>query len=112
MRHVVDALYRFKAEEKENLSNFIEIENSEVDSEEAPVVKFTIQSDPISLVGVNGCQATDMLAYVKNLFESLNDKFPCEENIKTLDSLKTAIHWQNERTRDRSFRGVEGTNQK
>jgi len=109
MRYVVNALNKFKKEETGLLSDFIEIENPEDESAVAPIIKFTIQSDPISMVGINGCQVLDMLKYTKNLFESLNEVFPCKENKNTIKAIEKAIHWQNERTKDRSFRGIEET---
>lgn len=74
------------------------------------MVRFTIQSDPISEVGVNGCQVVDMLEYVKCLFQSLNEKFPCRENALTITKIEEAIHWQEARTKDRTRRNVEGKN--
>ena len=88
----------------------IEIDNAEDVHGVPAVVKFTIQSNPISEVGVNGCQAVDMLMYVKCLFESLNDKFPCRENSLTITKIEEAIHWQDARTADRMRRNVEGKN--
>lgn len=107
MRHVEKALLKMST--NRNLP-FIEIENIEDVKGVAPVVKFTIQSDPISEVGVNGCQASDMLEYVKCLFESLNEAFPCNENRLTINNLREAIRLQELRTRDRMSRGVEGQN--
>lgn len=89
---------------------FIEIDNISDVKGVAPIVKFTIQSDPISEVGLNGVQAVDMLEYVKCLFESLNESFPCRENAITITKIEEAIHWQHARTRDRLNRGVEGKN--
>ena len=54
------------------------------DTEDRARVTFVIQSAPIKEVGVNGCQAVDMLEYTKNLFKSLNDVFFCEENVQTI----------------------------
>lgn len=107
LRHVEIALNNFK---KENLdiSKFIELENVDDVKGVSPIVKFTIQSDPISEVGINGCQATDMLIYAKCLFESLQDVLPCEENFITIRSLSEAIKWQRLRTMNRNRRGVEG----
>jgi len=115
MRHVEKALLKYN---DENYSipqiplSFIEIENAEDVKGIAPIVKFTIQSDPISEVGVNGVQALDMLKYVKCLFESLNDAFPCRENSLTITKIEEAIHWQDARTKDRQRRNVEGKNLK
>jgi hypothetical protein len=49
-----------------------------------------------------------MLHYVKCLFESLNDRFPCAENALTIQKLQEAIYFQHARTVDRIKRGVEG----
>ena len=113
MRHVETALLKFKENKSPDWETpFIQLENIEDIKGVAPTVKFTIQSDPISEVGVNGCQALDMLEYTKCLFQSLNDAFPCRENALTITKIEEAIHWQEARTRDRQKRNVEGTNQK
>ena len=110
-RHVVKAWNKLPLDHKEqDRKFFIEIENGKEEVGIAPVVKFTIQSDPISEVGVNGCQATDMLEYVKCLFESLNEAFPCRENSLTITKIEEALHWQEARTKDRVYRMVEGEN--
>ena len=112
MRHVEKALIKFhELQTPENVPfQFIAIENMEDIKGIAPVVKFTIQSDPISEVGVNGVQALDMLEYTKCLFQSLNEAFPCRENALTITKIEEAIHWQNARTKDRLSRKVEGQN--
>jgi len=104
MRHVDRALLRVKDQ------TFIKIDNAEDTKGVAPTVKFIIQSDPISEVGINGCQVTDMLEYVKCLFQSLNDAFPCRENALTITKIEEALHWQDARTKDRVNRDVEGFN--
>jgi hypothetical protein len=108
MRHVSKALAKYQI--KEEVTSFIKIENEDDIKGIAPIVSFTIQSDPISEVGLNGVQALDMLKYVKYFFESLNDTFPCRENSLTITKIEEAIHWQNARTKDRQSRLVEGTN--
>ncbi|MFY8248082.1 MAG: hypothetical protein ACOVJ5_00075 [Gloeomargaritales cyanobacterium] len=108
MRHVSKALAKYQI--KEEVTSFIKIENEDDIKGIAPIVSFTIQSDPISEVGLNGVQALDMLKYVKYLFESLNDTFPCRENSLTITKIEEAIHWQDARTKDRQSRLVEGTN--
>jgi len=115
MRHVEKARNLLEKEmdatgQEMELINFIEIENVEDIKGVAPVVKFTIQSDPISEVGINGCQALDMLKYVKCLFESLNEAFHSEYNVTTIAHIKNAIQAQELRTQDRLKRGVEGKN--
>lgn len=105
MRHVEKALIKFGKTE------YIQIESCKDEKGVSPVVSFQIQSDPISEVGVNGIQATDMLEYVKCLFESLNEAFPCRENSLTITKIEEAIHWQEARTKNRIKRGVEGKNE-
>ena len=99
MRHVEKAARNFF--EEYGVNEFIEIENTDDIKGVAPIVRFTIQSDPIGEVGVNGLQALDMLKYVKCLFESLNEAFPCRENAITITKIEEAIHWQDARTKDR-----------
>ena len=76
-------------------------------------VEFIIQKGPIKEagIGLNGCQAEDMLAFIKHLFVSLNNEFPCAENEKTILHIKQALDWQSIRTENREKRGVEGLNQ-
>ena len=113
MRHVEKALNKLISEttgEVPVIIDFITIENKEDVKVVAPIVKFTIQSDPIKEVGVNGCQALDMLKFTKCLFQSLNEAFPCRENDLTITKIEEAIHWQDARTKDRLKRQVEGEN--
>lgn len=113
MRHIEKAFIKLKKENPEfDYNKFIDLENVEDIKGVAPIVSFTIQSDPISEVGVNGVQALDMLKYVKCLFESLNEAFPCRENSLTITKIEEAIHWQDARTKNRIQRGVEGKNEK
>ena len=115
VRFVVDAQSRLNNErtfdENAEKWRFLHIENQKEEFGVAPTVCFTIQSDPVSEVGVNGLQAVDMLHYVKCLFESLNDRFPCAENALTIQKLQEAIYFQHARTVDRIKRGVEGKNE-
>ena len=110
-RHVVRAWDRFLIEQNnDGAHQYIEIVNSQDVKGVPPIVSFTIQSDPVSEVGVNGLQAVDMIRYLKCLFQSLNEAFPCRENSLTITKLEEAILWQNERTRYGTLRGVEGKN--
>lgn len=116
MRHVEIALEKLKNGRTSETGSpqafdFIALENTEDVKGVAPIVSFQIQSDPIGEVGVNGCQATDMLEYVKCLFESLNEAFPCDENSLTLGHIESALEYQAKRTADRESRKVEGKNE-
>lgn len=89
---------------------FIQIQNDENQPEKPPKITLTIQSNTIKEVGVNGIQAQDIITYSKLIIESLNEQFPCNENIETIAQLDRAIYWQNKRTIDRIKRNVEGEN--
>jgi len=67
-----------------------------------------IQDGVIPEVGINGMQVTDLLAYVNEIYKSLNKAFPCRENALTITKIEEALHWQEARTRDRLNRKVEG----
>lgn len=94
--HLVNALPA-----KENRNSFVKVD--------AQTVSFTIQSGPINEVGVNGCDATDIIKYAIGLYRSFNKSTPCRENSLTMTKLEEALHWQNARTADREARKVEGT---
>jgi hypothetical protein len=112
MRHVEIALNAYNAANGIDTPNkFIEIENATNEVGVSPIVKFTIQSDSVTIVGVNGCQAVDILEYTKHLFQSLNATFPCRENALTITKIEEALHWQEARTKDRTRKFVEGKNQ-
>jgi len=111
MRHVEEALKNMKEKGGDNCK-FISIANCEDVKGVAPIVSFKIQSDPVLEVGINGCQACDMLEYVLRLIQSFNDKFPCRENAITITKIQEALMWQDQRTKDREQRNVEGKNEK
>ena len=67
-----------------------------------------IQDGTIPDVGVNGIQVADLLEFVKDVFVELNTDFPCTENVETIELLKSALAVQENRTKDREKRGVEG----
>lgn len=69
---------------------------------------FKIQEGPIKEVGVNGCQVTALVEVAQMMLEGLNADFPCHENEMTITKLKEAVMWQDQRTKERERRGVEG----
>lgn len=73
-------------------------------------VTFSIQDGPIKEEGTNGIQVTDMLAYCKEVYISLNHKYPCAENDLTIRNIDCALDAQKIRTTNRELRGVEGFN--
>ncbi len=104
MIHLHNALKNISLEGKSSVvvSEYIDVQGSDV--------ILSIQDGPIGSVGVNGIQVTDMLEYVKEVYKSLNNAFPCRENSLTITKIEEAIHWQDARTKDRESRGVEGKN--
>ena len=71
-------------------------------------ITFKIQKGAIKENGINGCQVEDMVRTAKEIVLGLNSNYPCKENEKMITCLQEAIHWSQERTRDREKRGVEG----
>lgn len=82
----------------------------------APVYVFghvKFQKGPVKESSINGCFQEDLIAICIDRLECFQaGNYACFENGKALESLKTALHWLNERTRDRKDRGVEGTSTK
>lgn len=65
------------------------------------------QNGLVSQVGVNGYQVIDVLEETIQKLEHWDRQLPCDENKYTIEALKEAIRWQEERTKDRELRGVE-----
>ena len=56
----------------------------------------------------DGTTNEEVLAVLIDRMEYLQNKFPCQENIKVISNLKIALMTLNERTANRKARGVEG----
>lgn len=70
------------------------------------------QNGPISEVGINGITDEALLAVVIDRLRGFQSgQYACRENALALTNLEQAMHWLHHRTRDRTVRGVEGTNQ-
>lgn len=98
MKHLKQAKFKMLDED----AKFISIDGNKI--------TFTIQDGTVKEAGVNGLQASDLLEYCMELFNSLNSEFSCAENHVTITFIKKALEAQYERTRDRTERGVEGFN--
>lgn len=98
MKHLQEALDAYKGEGKQ----FMSVEGNKL--------TFQIQDGPIKEFGVNGCQVTDVLEYLNEVYKSLNAAFPCRENALTITKIEEGLHWQDARTKDRQRRQVEGLN--
>lgn len=114
MKHLTSAYKNMSPEQQ----RFIKITDA---SDVTPLqINFLIQDKPVGYCekeggkpyGVVGLQATDLLEYVRNLFISLDEAFPCSENNSTIRLIYNALTSQRYRTDDRESRGVEGKNEK
>ena len=73
------------------------------------MISFKMLTKPASEGGnTELCQLTELITTALIVTSCLNRKFPCRENEMTIDCLKEALDWQDERTADRTNRGVEG----
>ena len=79
---------------------------------EGNVLTIPIQDGVIPVNGINGLQVTDLLAYVKEIYISLNTAYPCKENNRTISHIDSAITAQHRRTVNRIKAGIEGTNRR
>jgi hypothetical protein len=74
--------------------------------------QLVFQHGPIKEVGVNGITNEALLVVLIDRFEGFQDsEYACDENELTLVHLRKALEAQQERTRKRIERGVEGTHE-
>ena len=75
-------------------------------------LKVKWQEGTISEAGVNGVQIVDVIQVALDRTTEMNNLYPCRENEDTIMMLEQAILHQNNRTRDRKVRKVEGKYQR
>ncbi len=73
-----------------------------------PLALIDFQNGPIREVGTNGFTNEALLAILIHRTETVNKKFPCEENELAIKRMKEALEAFNQRTANRKARGVEG----
>lgn len=56
----------------------------------------------------DGTTLEEMLIVSIERLKGLNERFSCRENALAITKMQEALMWLNERTRERSARGVEG----
>lgn len=90
--------------------NYLISKKLEEDGEaELCIVRF--QNGPIKEFGVNGITNEALLAVLIDRLRGFQSgQFKCRENAIVLTNLEESLMWLQKRTRDRMFRGVEGTN--
>jgi hypothetical protein len=71
-----------------------------------------LQNGPIKEVGENGTQIDSLGKIWDNLIYEFNLKYPCIENTKSRAAIQKALKYQEDRTRNRIARNVEGKNEK
>lgn len=75
-----------------------------------PFIRLQFQDGVRSRVGVNGCQIEDVIDVLIERLEGFQTSILCcLENKYTIERLKEARMWQQERRRLRAEQGVEGT---
>ena len=72
-------------------------------------LKVKWQEGTILEAGVNGVQIVEVIQAALDRTIEINSLYPCRENEDTIMRLEQAILHQNNRTRDRKVRNVEGT---
>lgn len=75
-------------------------------------ITFTLQEGPVKEKGLDGCQVDHMIWAVATILRKFNSQFPCRENSCAITHLDEAMMWLEKRTKDRTDRGVEGTDHK
>lgn len=95
----------FEQEIRPNFSIFV---RHDMDS-----ISFNIATLPAKEGGKpQRCQPTDLISVALHMLKYYNKKMPCRENSITITKLEEALMWQEERTRDRTRRAIEGTSGK
>lgn len=75
-------------------------------------VKLTFQNGPIKEVGVNGITNEALLAIVADRLTCFqSSKYACAENMLALNAVGSALACLASRTKNREWRGVEGTHE-
>lgn len=60
----------------------------------------------------DGTTNEELLAIIIDRLYYLQGKFPCKENAVAITNIEQGLMWLEKRTKDRTARNVEGTNQK
>lgn len=80
------------------------------DAREIDRLPVLFQNGPIPEAGVNGVTHEALLAIVADRLRSFqNGPYRCKENACALTHIEEAMHWLQQRTLARMWRGVEGT---
>lgn len=58
----------------------------------------------------DGTTTEEVISVLIDRLQTVNGRTPCRENALAITKMQEALMWLNERTRERSARNVEGTN--
>jgi LPS sulfotransferase NodH len=73
-------------------------------------INIKFQEGPVNEFGVNGCQTEDVIAVLIARLIALNvGDYATRETSLARTALEEAENWLDRRTRDRRWRGVEGS---
>lgn len=85
---------------------------------EGSTISIKIQDGPVKMhdsngiIGINGAQIDNLGKMWLEILKIFNEKYPCRENSISIRKIQEALFWQDERTKDRIKRNVEGINKK
>lgn len=69
-----------------------------------------LREKEVGIIGINGITHESLLAILIDRLRSFQSSaYCCRENGLALTKLEEALHWLNQRTKNRRDRGVEGT---
>ena len=89
----------------------VNFQDQEVGSDEITTT-LDFQHGPVLEAGINGIQNEQLIAVCIHRLQGFQSgPFSCRENALAITKLQEALMWLEARTKDRSVRGVEGTNQ-
>lgn len=89
------------------LRNFKNNEDGTVDMQ---TIKFYELHENVSGF-TNGTTVEEVLRIARTRLSDLNSKFASRQNALAITKIEEALHWLEDRTRERKERGVEGTHQ-
>ncbi len=99
-------------EPQNNLPDAISYIKAQLDNSNLKEMYIKFQDGTVKECGENGLQWYSLLEVALAIVSNFNANFPCRENEITITKIQEAMMWQQERTRERSLRGVEGYSQK
>ncbi len=76
-----------------------------------PYISIKLQDGPVGEVGVNGAQIDEVIFWCHERLTEFYQRLPDQHTDNAIEFLELAVIELNERRKDRTARGVEGTSQ-